>query len=338
MPGGQPLELGTADPAVTILRRRLVLQGYLERSHQFGAVFDEPLDAAIRNFQMHHGLVVDGKVGRRTLEALNVPVRDRIRQIILNMERWRWLPDDLGQTHIRVNIAGFYLRLYEETQLVMEMPVIVGKPYRKTPVFSSVITDLTFHPYWHVPVKIAYLNIIPEIVKDTGYLQREEFEVLQSGPDGRQKVVERPEALPWKSFLQGDFNYKLRQKPGRTNALGHLRFNIRNDFGIYMHGTPNQELFADVTRAASSGCIRVEDPLKLAKYILKGNPAWPESRIDEVYSQFETINNPKPVMVALVEPVPVHILYWTVWGEGDDHLYFRNDIYGRDKILAQSLF
>jgi murein L,D-transpeptidase YcbB/YkuD len=201
-----------------------------------------------------------------------------------------------------------------------------------------VISDLTFHPYWHVPVKIAYLNIIPEIVIDTGYLQREEFEVLQSGPDGRQQIVERPEALPWQSFLQGNFNYLLRQKPGSRNALGHLRFNIRNDLDIYMHGTPNQKLFADVTRAASSGCIRLAEPLKLAKYILKDNPAWPESRIDQIYSQFETINNPKPLMAALVEPVPVHILYWTAWGEGDDHLYFRNDIYGRDKILAQNLF
>lgn len=338
VPDGKTLQLGMEDPAVEVLSKRLMLQGYLERSQELTQVFNALLFDAVRDFQRHHGLDADGKVGRETRKALNVSVGDRIRQIILNMERWRWLPDNLGRKHMRVNIAGFYLRVFEDNRRVMEMPVIVGKPYRKTPVFSSVITDVTFHPYWHVPVIIAHLNVIPEIIKDKGYLIRQEFEVLKPGADGRFLIVERPESLPWITFQQNNFPFILRQKPGSRNALGHVRFNIRNDFGVYMHGTPDQDLFAGVVRARSSGCIRVADPLKLTKYMLRDNPSWRASRIDEVYFQFETINNPRPLNVPLEEPFPIHILYWTAWGEDDDHLHFRNDIYGRDEILAKSLF
>jgi murein L,D-transpeptidase YcbB/YkuD len=338
LPDGKTLEQGVEDGDVILLRNRLITQSYLNPSTAISPNFDDELAESIRSFQGHHGLEVDGKVGRRTRNALNVSVEDRIIQIVLNMERWRWLPDDLGRRHVRVNIAGFYLRVFEENQPVMEMPVIVGKPYRRTPMFSSVITDVTFHPFWHVPSKIAYANVIPEIIKSSGYLKRQDFEVLRPEPEGRLKVIEQPETLPWSDFLNSRFPYKLRQKPGDKNALGHVRFNIRNDFDIYMHGTPDQGLFSQPVRAKSSGCIRVAEPLKLTEYLLRDYPSWPVSRIREVYSQFESIANPKPLNVTLIEPFPVHILYWTAWVGDDDHLYFRDDIYGRDKILGRALF
>lgn len=338
LPEGKTLKPGVEDDDVILLRTRLIAQGYLKPSVAISPNFDDELAESIQKFQWHHGLEVDGKVGRRTRNALNIPVEDRIIQIILNMERWRWLPDDLGRRHVRVNIAGFYLRVFEENQSVMEMPVVVGKPYRRTPVFSSVITDVTFHPYWHVPIKIAYSNVIPEIIKSIEYLKRQGFEVLKTEPEGKIKVIEQPETLPWSEFLNGHFPYKLRQKPGGKNALGHVRFNIRNDFDIYMHGTPDQGLFSEVVRAKSSGCIRVGEPLKLTEYLLRDQPSWPVSRIKGVYTQYENTTNPKPLNVTLIEPLPVHILYWTAWVGDDDHLYFRDDIYGRDRILDQALF
>lgn len=333
----QTLRPGDKGEEIVILRKRLAAQNYLSKNEPDSPVFDDEVRKAIENFQHHHGLNPDGYVGPKTRAALNVPVSERIGQIIINMERWRWLPDDLGKRHMRINIPGFHLKVFEGHDAKIEMPVIVGKPYRKTPVFSTVMTDVIFNPYWHVPVNIAFSHIIPEIIKDPGYLDRQGFEVLQYGEDGQLRSVNSPNDLLWSSFSKGSFPYLLRQKPGIINALGHVRFSIKNNMSIYLHGTPNHGLFAQQERARSSGCIRVENPLGLLKYVLRGNTAWPESKIEELYYRHEQTEHLKPQMVPLKEQIPVHIVYWTAWVKDDDYIYFSEDVYGRDKILFDVL-
>jgi L,D-transpeptidase YcbB len=322
---------------VIALRHRLKAQHYLPSEAEDSPLFDDRLEQAVILFQNNHGLEIDGKIGPQTLQALNVPVQTRIRQIILNMERRRWLPHDLGERHIRVNIAGFYLKVFENNQLQLHLPIVVGKPYRKTPLFSTVMTDIIFHPYWHVPSSIASSSVIPEIIRDRGHLKRQGFEVLHT--DGQQmRQIENPENLPWETFHSTHFPYLLRQKPGPRNALGSVRFSIRNSMAIYLHGTPDQGLFAQANRAKSSGCIRISDPLALLHYLLRRTPGWDPGRINNLYNQPQINDNLRPVTVPLEKQIPVHILYWTAWATPDsDFVQFRDDIYGRDSVLSAAL-
>lgn len=336
IPEGATFREGESDPRVPALRARLLVAGDLPDTATEGPwegsdslLFDPVLGDAVRGFQRRHGLDADGAVGAATLAALNVPVQERIRQLEVNLERWRWLPEDLGRRHILVNIAGFSVSVVEGEETVLDMRAIVGRQYRETPVFSSRMTYLVLSPYWHVPPTIAAVDKLPEIRKDPGYLAAQRMTLL----DAFTNLPVDPTGVDWSVMTGAEFNrtYRIRQDPGPNNALGDVKFMFPNPHNVYLHDTPTRELFARTERNFSSGCIRIEKPMELARYLLQGDPRWDGDELRAV------INRRVETTVTLRDPVPVHLLYWTAWVGEDGQLNFRRDLYGRDELVHRAL-
>ncbi|MGA1797076.1 MAG: L,D-transpeptidase family protein [bacterium] len=317
--------------AVVPLVNRLVISGDLRQNIYDSEVpFDAILAQAIRAFQVRHGLTPDGVLGPVTLKALNVPADQRVRQIELNMERWRWLPRDLGDRCIIVNIADFRAGVFEGDRAVLEMRVVVGKDYRQTPVFSGTMESLVFSPYWYIPKKIAVEDKLPQILRDPNYLAREHIGAFQWGNKGWLKEVD-PNTIDWHMVDPDTFPYKLRQDPGPWNPLGRIKFIFPNKYAVYLHDTPSQGLFDKAPRTFSSGCIRTEKPIELAEFLLKGDPRWTREKI------LAAASSNTEQTVRLPRPVQVHIQYWTAWANEDLGMEFRKDIYGSDRLLDQAL-
>lgn len=326
---GPTLREGDDGNRVTALARRLAATQDLEdaASHE---TFDADVVRGVRNFQSRHGLAADGVVGQATLGALNVPVQARIDQIIVNLERWRWLPEDLGDFYVLVNIAGFRLDVIENRRSVLDMRVVVGQPYRRTPVFSSRIAYLVLNPYWEVPPSIAERDKLPLIRANPRYLTDQGFELLRGW--GEQQRTVDPATVDWAGVSARNFPYRLRQRPGMYNALGRIKFMFPNKFSVYLHDTPSRELFSRDARAFSSGCIRLAAPLDLAELLLSDQPAWSRGAIDAA------VASGREQTVRLSRQVPVHLLYWTAWIDNDDgKLRFRDDVYGRDDPVLREL-
>jgi murein L,D-transpeptidase YcbB/YkuD len=292
-------------------------------------LFDIPLMTAVAHFQRRHGLKADGVVGRETLGALNIPIRHRIRQIELNLERWRWIPHDLGARHIRVNIADYNLQVVEAGKPVLKMNVVVGRDYRRTPVFSDTLQYLVFNPYWNVPFSIAVKDKLPLIQEDPSYLASHHIRVFAGWKPDAPQVD--PATVDWSRLSRANFRYRLRQDPGPHNALGQIKFMFPNPFAVYLHDTSDKGLFSQDVRTFSSGCIRVADPINLAAYVLRGQHPWSKERIQA------TIESQRRKVVNLQHTLPIHLFYWTAWVAADGTLNFRNDIYQRDIPLDQAL-
>ncbi|HEX9161513.1 MAG TPA: L,D-transpeptidase family protein, partial [Thermoanaerobaculia bacterium] len=279
-----------------------VASGDLEPGHP---TFDAAVKAAVKHFQHLHGLEDDGVGGQLTIRELNVPLADRIRQIEINLERWRWLPARLGDRHAIINLPEFNLTVVENEWPVLSMRIVVGKDFtHRTPVFSSEITQVVFNPYWNVPDSIADRELWPEQRRDPGYFAREHIEVLAGG--------------------------RLRQKPGPWNALGSIKFNIPNRYAVYLHDTPSRELFSRAVRTFSHGCMRVEKPVDLALYLLRDNPGWTKERI------IEQSKTGVERAIDLRSPLTVHVLYWTAYVDGGE-VHFAPDIYARDPALDAAM-
>lgn len=299
------------NPAVaTALRARLTAQGFAIGDAAPGdtgrkpvaapaATYDRSLASAVAEFQARSGIVVDNVLGGETLEALNKPAQYRLAQIAANMERFRWLPRTLGARYIFVNVPAFRLEAWDGGKIALEMKVIVGQEYedRATPVFSDSMEYVVFRPYWLVPPNIAEKEIFP---KGSGYLAANNMEVYTA---------------------QGET--RIRQRPGEDNALGQIKFMFPNDFNIYLHDTPNRELFKEDVRAFSHGCIRVERPDRLANWVL----GWPQDRVDQAMN-----SGAEDRTVKLPKKIPVYIAYITTYMRGGQ-LYFGNDLYARDDRL-----
>jgi murein L,D-transpeptidase YcbB/YkuD len=327
---GPSLQKGDYGPRVEALRNRLLSAGDLEQgSVQNDEVFDAALEEGLKKFQQRHGLAVDGVLGASTLAALNVPVGTRIRQIELNMERWRWLPQDLGDRYIFVNIANFMLDVVEKGQSVLTMRVIAGRPTRRTPFFSARMTFLVLSPHWYVPPTIAIQDKLPLIRRDPRYVARQNIKIFRDGPGGATRVD--PSAIDWSSVNARNFPYRLRQDPGPRNALGRVKFMFPNPYHVYLHDTPSRELFARVERAFSSGCIRLEKPIALAEYLLRDDPRWSHQSI------LASIQKGSEQIVHLPAPMPVYLFYWTTWMSDEGVVHFRTDIYERDRVLDGAL-
>lgn len=330
VPHGPSLRLGDENESVTLVRQRLLMSGDIEAYEPVNPLqYDRTLEAGLRRFQERHGLEKDGIVGKETRRALNATVVDRIRQLQVNLERWRWIPHDLGERYLLVNIADFTLTVIEQDQPVSDMKVIVGRPFRKTPVFSRKMTFLVFNPYWNVPHKLAVQDILPKIKEDPEFLSKKDFSLFSSWADDALEV--QPATIDWSLLDKGNFPYRLRQKPGLNNALGTVKFMFPNKFAVYLHDTPSRSLFKSVARDFSSGCIRVEQPVWLAEYVLRGQNGWTESKIREIIDEGEN------KVVSLQHPIDVHLLYWTAWVGEDGLVQFRDDIYDRDQPLALAL-
>ncbi len=282
--------------------------------------YNDTLERGVRQFQARHGLLVDGIVGPRTVEAINRPVEERITQIIVNMNRWRQLPDDLGRTHVFVNIPAFTLEGRDASRPVLEMRVVAGEPETATPTMSDEISYLEFSPYWNVPDSITRNSLLPQIARDPGYLARQGFDVIRGW--GQPAEIVNPSTIDWQAVGDG-FPYRLRQRPGPNNAMGLVKFMFPNDDAIYLHDTPADHRFEERRRAFSHGCVRVEDPVALAAFLLRDENTWSRDAIENAMHDGER------QVVTLPEHVPVHLAYFTAWVE-DGAVQFRGDLYGLD--------
>lgn len=338
VPAGPKLEVGIKDARVASLRERLRKTGELKRpsknppqnpeaESEFGLEFDGELAQAVRLFQGGHGLEPDGKVGAETLTALNTSIDERVRQIVANLERRRWVLEDLGQRHVFVNVPEFHLYAVEDGQAQIKMNVVVGQ--RKdwnTPLLSSSITHLVLNPQWHVPKNIIKKEILAKIQEDPEYLTKERMTAYRVSETGSEEID--PATFDWKEASAEEL--KIIQKEGDGAALGRIKFMFSNPFDIYLHDTPQQKFFSYSMRALSHGCVRVEKPMDLAEFVTKGS-AWGRDKIAV------EIKKGKNQWIPLSTPVPLHILYWTVWVDKDGTTHFLNDLYGQDKAVAKLL-
>ena len=330
-PGGL-LALKAEGERVKQLIDNLAARNYLNKADISDPYFfDEQLKNALQRFQRDNGLKTDGIVGFKTLETLNIPYSRRVKQIIINMERWRWLPEDLGKKYLYVNIADYNLKLIENETTLMSMKTIVGHRQRSTPVFSDRIEYLVFNPYWYVPKKIAVEDKLPILKENPQYLDENNYTVLQYSSNNKLEKV-NAEKIDWQEINKDNFNYILRQEPGDINALGRVKFMFPNKFSVYLHDTPSKGLFEENERGFSSGCIRIERPFDLAEYLLKDNSSWNRKRINEILKSGEHR------IVYLQEQMPIFIQYNTSWVDRSGHFNFRQDIYNRDEKLISLYF
>jgi L,D-transpeptidase YcbB len=325
VPLGDTIKPGMSDERIPALRARLaVTDGATPQAAEGSPLqYDDGLVDAAKAFQARHGLDIDGAVGPATIVALNTPVEDRIAEITAAMERWRWMPEDLGDDHIIVNIAGFDLKLVRADSVVDRMSVVVGKPYHRTPAFSGAIKYVELNPYWNVPPSIALNEELPKLRQNPAGRASEGFEAV------RGDTVYPLTSINWTQYGPGNFPFQLRQRPGENNALGRAKFIFPNRFNVYLHDTPARSLFGSSERAFSHGCIRLSRPIDLAEEVL-GPEGWSRARIDEV------VASGKLTDVNLTTPLPVHITYFTAWVDGGV-ANFRRDVYGQDAKLVAAL-
>jgi len=329
------LRPGDRSAGVTTIRARMLASGDLSAPTPPGPAledpdrYDESLAAAVRNFQNRHGMEADGIVGRKTREAMNITAAQRARQIELNLERWRWLPRNLGDRHIEINIADFSLRIMEGQRKALDMRVVVGRPARRTPVFSTTMSYLVINPYWTVPRTIAVEDILPKLADDIDYLARQNIKVFADWSEDAPEID--PRTIPWPDYNMDYFPLRLRQEPGKNNALGRIKFIFPNKFAVYLHDTPQRALFARIQRDFSSGCIRVENAPALAYYLLSDDPDWTPEKLQDILEQG------RRQVVRIPRPIPLHLLYMTAWVDETGRLQFRNDIYNRDRDLNAAL-
>ncbi|MBA2301922.1 MAG: L,D-transpeptidase family protein [Acidobacteria bacterium] len=319
------LKPGQKSPHVAALAKRLAASADYKGSvpaATTAAVYPSELQEAVRVFQRRHGLTDDAAIGPEVVAALNTSIDRRISQIALNMERWRWLPRELGDRYILVNIPEMRLDVYDGNKVPLSMRVVVGKPDTQTPVFNDEMTYLVFSPYWNVPSSIAEGETLPSVIGDPDFLTRNNMEVL----DASEKPVD-PAAVD----LSEPAAYRFRQRPGTANALGLVKFMFPNQFNVYLHDTPADSLFARAARSFSHGCVRVEDPVALAEYVLHDQPEWDRTRIEEAMHAGEE------KAVKLKAPIPVYLGYWTARVRPDNTVQFRKDVYDIDARLATRL-
>ncbi len=327
IPAPPILHKGSFHPVIATIRERLKLEGYeLTTASANPNYYDSSLQRAVRQFQRQHSLSPDGIIGAQTIAEMNVPASKRLQQLYINMERIRWLPDDLGQRYIMVNLANYRLKAIENDTVMLDMRVIVGKKKRPTPSFSSEITHIVANPRWYVPGKLAIKDLLPKQQQNPDYFDRFNFRVF-SNENGRKKEVD-PDSIDWKKVTAQNFSYSLVQDPGRHNALGKLKFVVPNRWRIYLHDTPSKNLFRQSQRNFSSGCIRVEDPLALADFSMRDNHR--QQPITEI------INSEESFTTALEQPLSVYAVYSTVWLNGNA-VTFSPDSYGRDKRMISYL-
>ncbi|BBK43709.1 L,D-transpeptidase [Allostella vacuolata] len=330
---GPILRPGVRDPRVAPVRERIEAEGEWSEAEELAFAvpnyaeggdwsrYDEGLTRAVRRYQRRLALLDDGLVGGRTLWALNMDDRERRRIVAENMERLRWMPRHLEPDHIVVNMAGYDLNVMRGGQSVMTMKVVVGRPFRQTPIMRSDITDLVLNPFWNAPEKLAKEDLFPKLRSHPGYFAEKGYRVLagwsQSAPEVPLSMVDTVRL----SSPMG--SVRVRQDPGPKNALGRIKFNMANQHAIYLHDTPDRHLFNRSARNFSSGCIRLEKPVELAELLLSDQAAgWPPERLNAAIEVGETRT------VALRKRWPVYLVYQTAWVDGSGELVVRDDIYG----------
>ena len=326
VPEGPTLKVGMTDERIPKLRKRLAVTGHFEGTNTKSDHFDEELEKAVVGFQKSHHLVADGAVGKNTYKTLNGPVKRKIDQIRVNLERFRWISRNIPEEFIVVDIAGFRAYHYRNYNIKWTSKVQVGKAFRKTPVFNSQIKYLVFNPTWTVPPTILREDIIPKIKKNPEYLQKKKISVI----DRKGRIVD-PSLVDWSKYSRKNVPHTFRQEPGPHNALGRIKFIFPNKHFIYLHDTPSRSLYARKDRAFSSGCIRVEKDIELAEILLNDPEKWNQQNIQNLMDTLETkrVNLPKPM--------PISLLYWTVRFDEKGKIIFKKDVYDRDGAVLDGL-
>jgi len=324
IPAGRTLKPGMTDSRLALLRQRLkVAEPALTAGDD--DYYDDDLVSAVTDFQSQSGLTPDGVVGPATLAALNNVGRKISREdIIANMERWRWLPHDLGDFHVLVNIPEFRVAVVQDDQTMFSTRVVVGKPATPTPLFSNSIKNIVVNPYWNVPASIVAKEVAPDMLRNPGYIYNQNMEIVSGA-----HVVDAS-AIDWSSVTQGNWHYTLRQLPGGANALGRIKFLFPNDHDVYLHDTPSKSLFSNAVRAYSHGCVRVQNPMDFASALLKYEPGLDVGKLEAMFGSRER-------WVTLKTHVPVHIAYFTVRADAEGNLHSYADIYGHNKRLIAML-
>ncbi len=297
-------KLGDTSTAILNVRKKLLLLGDLT-SNNNSDIFDTELLNGVKQFQSRYGLTQDGIIGKTVIEKLNQPISNSIKQIIINMERCRWLPNETDKDYLVVNIPEFKLYVHEKDEISFSCNVVVGKSTNKTVIFRGIMQNIVFAPYWNIPPDILSKEILPAISRDPNYLSNHNME--------------------WS-------NGKLRQKPGPQNALGKVKFIFPNSYNIYLHDTPSKSLFSADRRAFSHGCIRVSEPLKLALFLLRNDSSWNENKI------LSAMESNQEKYITLRNRVPVYVIYLTSFVDEKGKINFREDMYNRDEKLKEMLF
>lgn len=321
---GPSIKPGMEDDRVPAVRKRLIATGELDAKHDKGKVLDQPLAAALKKFQIRHGIEPDGAVGKATLAALNVSAEDRLKQIQANMERWRWMPRSLDPTHIAVNLPAAHLELVRNGEIQMAMRVVVGDVQHQTPTMQTTMTSVVLNPTWTVPPSIATKEILPKLRKDPAYLVSNNMQILDAFPDDAAKA--QGVGIDWHRYSK--FPWRIRQAPGPDNALGQVKFNLSNQDDIYLHDTPKRQYFGRIFRALSHGCVRLERPISLAQALVPGEYA---DKVDDLIAETNTKT------LKLEKPLTVYLMYMTAWADDDGTVHFRDDLYGHDGRLKAAL-
>lgn len=325
IPSGPVMKPGMSDMRVPMLRQRLSITEDFIGNPSNDPRYDEELVEAVVNFQNRNGQEPDGVIGKDTLATLNIPVEQRIKQIKINIERWRRMPPSLGKRFVLVNMAGFELDVIEGDRTVLEMRVVVGKIYHKTPMFSDLIRFVEINPYWNAPQSIANNELVQSFAADLAKAVSDGYEIVR---DGQSTPVT---SVDWHSLSGKTVPFLIRQRPGPKNVLGKFKFLFPNEYNVYLHDTNAKGLFSKTVRSFSHGCVRIQQPEALANYLLKNNGDWPPERVAAA------VESGKNIRVTLAKPVPVHMAYMTTWQDKRGFLQFRPDIYGRDAELVKEL-
>lgn len=326
------IEAGDSDPRVIEIRQRFDalsgLDGVAPAPAPLGEadVYDAALQDRVKAFQRSQALEDDGVLGPRTIEAMNRGPKERLQAIEMNLERWRWLPDDLGERHVLVNVPQFTAYAYEDGEAEWSMPVIVGDRGHRTPLFSDEIEYMVVNPRWYVPKSIAVNEKLPQLRSNPGRFERLDYTIYNSNG---QRVS--PYNVNWWNYSAGNFPFRIVQQPGEQNALGTVKFIFPNDMSIYLHDTDAKSLFDKGDRALSHGCVRVSDPDKLARWLAEGDRTLTYEHVREKWDSGEN------EQIDLIRPVPVHLTYFTVWVDDNGKAQFFNDVYERDRRLASAL-
>jgi len=318
------LEPGDTGPEVISLRNRLIAMGYMERTARTG--YDAEMTAAVREFQSDHGLATDGVAGASTLAALNTPVETRLQQILVAMERERWLNRDLGDRHIWVNLTDFHTRIIDDGKTSFITRSVIGRSAvdRQSPEFSDEMDHMVINPTWHVPRSIATKDYLPQ-------LQRNPYAVGHIAVVDRQGYIVPRDAVDFTRFDAQTFPFRMKQPPSRSNALGLVKFMFPNRWNIYLHDTPEKNLFSREARDYSSGCIRLQEPFDFAYMLLARQSDDPRGLFQR------TLDTGRETRIDIVDPVPVHIVYRTAFSEAKGRMQYRGDIYGRDAKIFRAL-
>jgi murein L,D-transpeptidase YcbB/YkuD len=321
------LKSGDTTPVVRMIKKRLSVTGDYTAADS-SDIFNAELTEGIKNFQRRCGIPEDGKIDQKVVDEMNIPVHQKIEQMIINIERCKWVPVALEGDYLIVNLPEFRMHAYEGNQYLWNMNVVIGKATDKTVIFTGNLKYIVLNPYWNVPESIFTKEILPKLKKDPGYLESQQMEIITNQtPD----VPIDPFSVNWDQPESKFHAYIIRQKPGPHNALGRIKFLFPNEYNIYLHDTPSKSLFERTARSFSHGCIRVADPEKLALFLLAGEKEWNPASLDKAMAPG------KEKYIVLKKPVPVFIVYFTAWVDRHGKLNFRNDIYNHDAVMSSLL-